>query len=161
VTDVGTNVQVNPLDGDTEDVRVTVPVKPPIEEMESADEPVTPAFTACDDGLALREKSTSETVNVTVAERVSEPLAPASVTVKEPSVVPLEHASMEVPDAPSGMVVGPKVHERPVDGETVEDRATVPVNPLSEVTVAVELPELPCAIETDVGLAATVKSSTV
>jgi hypothetical protein len=154
-------VQVRPLDGDIDDVRVTIPVKPPIEEMESADVLVTPAFTACDGGLALSEKSTSETVNVTVAEWVREPLDPASVTVKEPSVVPLEHASVEVPDAPSAIVVGPKVQERPVDGETDENRPTVPVKPLSEVTVTVELPELLCAIETGVGLATTVKSSTV
>ena len=46
-------------------------------------------------------------------------------------------------------------------GETVEVRATVPVNPLSGATVIVEAAEAPATTVTLVGLAVTVKSWTV
>jgi len=50
------------------------------------------------------------------------------------------------------------VHVRPVDGETEEVSATVPVNPLIGATVIVEVPAAPARTVTLVGLAVTEKS---
>jgi hypothetical protein len=50
---------------------------------------------------------------------------------------------------------------RPVLGDIVEARATVPENPLRAVTVIVEVPLTPARTVTPVGLAAIVKSCTV
>lgn len=54
-----------------------------------------------------------------------------------------------------------RVQVRPVLGDTVEARDTVPANPLSAVTVIVEVPLTPARKVTLVGLAAIVKSCTV
>ena len=54
-------------------------------------------------------------------------------------------------------LVGDRVHARPVEGETVAVRLTVPVNPPEPVTVMVEVPVAPALMETDVGLAERVK----
>jgi hypothetical protein len=54
-----------------------------------------------------------------------------------------------------------KVQVRPVLGDTIEVRATVPANPLSVVTVIVEVPLTPARTVTLVGFAAIVKSCTV
>jgi hypothetical protein len=70
--------------------------------------------------------------------------------------------SVEVTDPPRVTLVGLRVQERPVAGEMLEARFTVPVKPTSEVTVMVDEP-VPSAvespIETVVGLADTMKSS--
>ncbi len=58
------------------------------------------------------------------------------------------------------MLVGVRVQVRPA-GETVEVRATVPVNPLTGATVMVEAAAVPALTLTLVGLAVTVKSFTV
>jgi hypothetical protein len=71
-----------------------------------------------------------------------------------------EHDSVEVPDVPSATLVGDSVQVSPVDGETAEVRATVPVNPWSELMVTVEVPETPARKVTVVELAETVKSCT-
>jgi len=52
------------------------------------------------------------------------------------------------------------VHVSPA-GETADVRATLPENPLTPVTVIVEMAELPWTIVTLAGLAATVKLVTV
>ncbi len=49
----------------------------------------------------------------------------------------------------------------PVAGEIEAVRATVPANPLTLVTVMVEVPAVPALTATLVGLAVTVKSVTV
>lgn len=72
-----------------------------------------------------------------------------------------EHDSEEVPEEPNVTLVGDNVQVRPVDGDTFDVRATVPVNPWSELTVIVEAPETPARTVTVVGLAETVKSWTV
>ena len=56
------------------------------------------------------------------------------------------------------MLVGFRLHTRPVDGETVSDSETVPVNPLTADAVMVEVPGDPTVAVTLVGLAARVKS---
>jgi len=58
------------------------------------------------------------------------------------------------------MLVGLSEHARP-EGETVDVRVTVPVKPLTGVTVTVEVPVAPELMLTVVGLAVTVKSLTV
>ena len=50
------------------------------------------------------------------------------------------------------------MHVRPKLGEAVALRVTVPANPLTAVTVIVEVPAVPTVVVTEVGLAATVKS---
>jgi hypothetical protein len=62
---------------------------------------------------------------------------------------------------PNATLVGDTVQVRPVEGETADVRATVPVNPWSEVTVTVEVPENPVSTVAVVGFAETVKSCTV
>jgi hypothetical protein len=62
VTLVGLRVQVNPVDGDTDDVRLTVPVNPWTDVTVIVEVPVTPALTVTLVGLALIAKSGAETV---------------------------------------------------------------------------------------------------
>ena len=57
VTLVGLSVQVNPVEGDTDDVRVTVPVNEWIEVTVIVEVPAVPALTATLVGLAVTEKS--------------------------------------------------------------------------------------------------------
>jgi hypothetical protein len=77
--------------------------------------------------------------------------------------VPEVHDSVEVcGDVPKVTLVGVRVHVSPagVDAETV--RATVPVRPLTAVTVIVEVPDAPARIWAgDTAPAAIVKSTTV
>jgi hypothetical protein len=61
-----------------------------------------------------------------------------------------------VPEVPNVMLVGDRVHARPVAGETEEARLTVPVKPLCAATVIVEVPLTPARTVTLVGLAVTV-----
>jgi len=58
-------------------------------------------------------------------------------------------------------LVGVRVQVKPVAGETVAVRETIPLNPFCAVTVTVEVPAAPARIVTAVGLAAIVKSCTV
>jgi hypothetical protein len=62
VTLVGLSVQVNPVEGEADDVRVTVPVNPWIEVTVIVEVPVAPALTVTLVGLALIVKSGAETV---------------------------------------------------------------------------------------------------
>ena len=80
-----------------------------------------------------------------------------TVTVKDP--VEPEHDRFEVPEPTT--LVGVRVQVRPVLGDIVEARATVPAKPFRAVTVTVEVPLTPARTVTLVGLAAMVKSCTV
>ena len=71
------------------------------------------------------------------------------------ALVPV-HDRVEVPEPPV-MLVGLRVQVRPA-GETVDVRATVPVNPLIGATVMVDVAVAPERIVTLVGLAVTEKS---
>ena len=71
------------------------------------------------------------------------------------------HDSVDVCDAPRTMLVGARVQVRPVAGDIVDVRATVPVNPWTGATVIVEVAAVPAFVVTAVGLALTVKSFTV
>jgi len=62
---------------------------------------------------------------------------------------------------PRAMLVGDRVQVRPVDGETVVVRETVPVKPLKPETEIVEGPVEPDETMTLVGFVAMVKSWTL
>jgi hypothetical protein len=81
-----------------------------------------------------------------------------TVTVKVPLAEGV-HDRVEAPEPVT--LVGVRVHERPVAGETVWARLTTPTNPLTAVTVIVEVPAVPTVVLTAVGLAVTVKSCTM
>ena len=81
--------------------------------------------------------------------------------MKLPPVEPVQERA-EVPDVIELLrvtLVGDNVHVRPVDGETVSERVTVPVKPFSAVTVIVETPAVPRTTVRLVGLAAKLKSA--
>ena len=61
-----------------------------------------------------------------------------------------------MPEVPRVMLVGDRVHVRPVDGETVGVRLTVPVKPFCAETVIVEVPVAPARTVMAVGLPVTV-----
>src|SRR5207249_4116952 len=106
-------------------------------------------------GLAEIVKSGNPvTVKVTSTELVSEPLVPVTITVTVPAEVKVQD-SVEVPEPPV-TVAGESVH-----AELSDTRATSAVNPLTSATVMVEVPGLPVATVTDVGLAVSVKFWTV
>lgn len=63
---------------------------------------------------------------------------------------------MELPDPTK--LVGVRLQLRPVAGDVVAERATVPANPLNDVIDIVEVPLALAKADTLVGLAAIVKS---
>jgi hypothetical protein len=91
---------------------------------------------------------------LTVAEWDRVPLAPVTVTVYDPAD-PLQE-SVEVPEPVT--LVGVRVQVKPVAGLMFGVRLTTPTNPLSAVTVIVEVPETPAKTVALIGLAAIVKS---
>ena len=148
-------MQVRPA-GETVEVIATVPVKPLTGATVIVELAAAPARTVTLVGLAVTVKSL--TVTVTVAECVRDPLVPVTVTVYTPAGPVQDRA--EVWDAPKTILVGVRVHVRPA-GDTVDVRATVPVNPFTGATVIVDVAAVPTLTATLVGLAVTVKSVTV
>ena len=143
--------QVNP-DG-TVSVRETVPAKPLSAVTVMVEVADVPALTDAGE-LAAMVKSTK--LKVAVAECVSEPLVPVTVRVKVPAVVEL-HETEAVPE-PARLVGVMAPHVSP-DG-TVSVNDTVPVKPLTAVTVIVDVADAPTL--TAVGeIADTEKSVTV
>jgi hypothetical protein len=70
---------------------------------------------------------------------------------------------MEVPlvvDVLRAIVDGDRLHERPVEGETVSVSEIVPAKPSRPVTVTVEVPVAPAKTGTLIGFAVTAKSCT-
>jgi hypothetical protein len=65
----------------------------------------------------------------------------------------------DVPEPGAAMDVGLNAAVTPV-GKPEADKATAELNPPETVVVMVDLPVLPCATETDVGEAASVKAGT-
>jgi hypothetical protein len=57
-------------------------------------------------------------------------------------------------------LVGVRLQDNPVEGDTEDVRLTVPVNPFIDATEIVELPEVPAVTATLVELADTEKSGT-
>jgi len=86
-------------------------------------------------------------------------LVPVTVTVYEPAV-PLQER-LDVPEVPRVTLADDRLQDRPVEGETEADRATVPVKPCRLATVIVEVPDVLTRTVRLVGLAVTVKSCIV
>ncbi len=86
-------------------------------------------------------------------------MVPVTVTLKTPAADPVQE-SVEVPDPPD-MLGGLRVHARPVLGDRVADKLTVPANPFTAATVMIDVPAVLTFTVTDVGLALIVKSWTV
>jgi uncharacterized membrane protein len=68
------------------------------------------------------------------------------------------HDNVDTPDDPRVTLVGTSEHARPDDGAAEEEINTVPVNPLTAVTVIVDDPTTPALTDTEVGFTARVKS---
>ena|SRR3989442_8163629 len=99
------------------------------------------------------------TLKLTVADRLSPPLAPVTVTVNVVDVTEGVQERVEAPEdevVVSATVVGLRVHVRPDEGTTVLARLTVPMNPLALETVMVDVPLVPEKTSTLVGLALSV-----
>jgi len=86
------------------------------------------------------------------------PLVPVTVTVKLPLVVAVQDR-VALPEPVILVGVPPQVI--PVLGDTVAVRPTTPPNPLTEVTVIVDVPAWSTLTATLVGLAERVKSTAV
>ena len=138
VTLLGVRVHVRP-DGDTVEVRVTVPVNPLIGATVIVEVAAVPTVVVTAVGLADIVKSFG--VKVTNAEWDSVPLVPVTVTVKMIAVL-LVQESVDVWEAPRTTLVGLRVHVGPA-GDTDEDSVTVPVNPLTGATVIVDVADVP------------------
>lgn len=81
--------------------------------------------------------------------------------MKLPLVDPVQER-VEVADVVellSVTLVGDNVHVRPVDGEMVSERVTVPTKLFSAVTVIVEVPAVPTTTVRLVGFATMLKSA--
>jgi len=134
------------------DVKLTIPLKPLRAVTVMVEVPATLAFTVTVVGLADMVKSWTR--YVTVVDATFAPLEPFTVTVYCPGEP--EQESVEVPDVVN--VVTIREQERPVPGETVSFRVTVPKKVGAYVTVIVDSPVDPVMTETVEGLAVIVKA---
>jgi hypothetical protein len=159
---VGDRVQLRPVLGETEEPRLTVPVKPLCAATVIVEVPVTPARTVRVVGPAVTVYAVPE-LTLTVALVVNPPPVPVMVTVKVPGVEEVQDR-VETPVLDpllSVTPVGDREQVRPADGEIAAVRLTVPANPFRPATVMPEFPVPPEGKLRVVGLAATVKSWTV
>lgn len=86
------------------------------------------------------------------------PLVPVTMTMKLPLVVAVQDR-VALPEPLIAVGVTPQVI--PVVGDTVAVKLTTPPNPLTEVTVIVDIPPWSILTATLVGLAERVKSTAV
>ena len=131
-TIVGLRVAVSPVAEETA-VRLTVPAKLLTLATVMMEEPLPPCVMVRLDGLALMLKSLK--LNVAVAVRTSDPLVPVTVRVNVPAVVELQD-TVAVPEPVIVLgVIAPHVNP----AGTVSVSVTTPENPLTAVTVIVEV----------------------
>ncbi len=156
VTLVGLKDAVRPVEGVTDAVRLTVPVKPLTLVRVMVDVPEEPTWTVMTVGFAVMLKSVHVTVTVSDWGGV-EGLVPVTVTVKLP-VAEQVTVRMDVADPPDVRVTlaALSVRVRPA-GDEVAVSVTVPANPPWLVTVMVEVPDSPTERVRVFGLAATLK----
>lgn len=140
-----------PFDGERVASRSTVPVNPwsPFNEIWAV--PVDDARTVT---LAPGELTVkSWTVYSTNEECADAPgLVAVRVTLYTPAVSP-EQERLLVPEVPSTMLLDDNVHVNPVEGEIDATIVTMPVNPLSELTVTVDDLPTPARAVREIGLA--------
>ena len=162
VTLVGARVHVSPAGVDADTVRATVPVRPFRAVTVTVDVPEPPAR-ICAGVTAPAAMLKSTTTKVTVAvewDRV--PSVPVKVTVYVAAVVAVQLAVEVCGEVPNVTLVGLKVHVKPAGVDAEADSATVPVRPLTAVTVTVDVPDDPARIWAGVTApAAIVKSTTL
>jgi hypothetical protein len=156
VTGLVENVAVTPL-GRPEALSVVAELKPPVLVTVMVLVSLLPCVTVTDVGEALTLNAgvvDEFTVSATVVVAVRLPEVPVIVTVAEP-VVAVELAVRVSTLVP---VVGfvPNVAVTPL-GKPDAARVTLPVNPLTSVTVIVLVPLLPCVTVTLLGDAESVK----
>jgi hypothetical protein len=108
----GVRVHASP-DGDTELVKVTVPVNPLIGATVIVEVTAVPTRTLAVVGLAVTEKSGTATLYVTAALCESVPVTPVTVMVKLP-LVDAVHESVEPPELVT--LVGDRVQLMPAPG---------------------------------------------
>ncbi len=147
-------VQVRPA-GRGVSERATVPAKPFTAVTVIVEVAEEPEGTAAGE-VAAMVKSTK--VNVAVAVWVSEPLVPVMVTVKVPAEVELQDNVAVAGDGGRVTLPGLIAVQVSPEGKGVSDRLTVPVNPLTAVTVIVEVADWP-ALTAAGEVAVTVKSA--
>jgi hypothetical protein len=137
----------------TVSVRLTVPVNPLRAVTVMVEVAETPALTAAGEVAAMLK---SVTVNVALVEWLKVPLVPVIVRVYVAAIVELQE-TVAVPE-PVTLVglIAPQVRF----AGTVSVRLTVPANPLTAVTVIVEVADTP-ALTAAGDVAAIVKSVTV
>jgi hypothetical protein len=82
-------------------------------------------------------------------------VVPVTVTVNVPVVLPVQ---LRIDDPELAMLVGFRLHARPVEGETDEVKVTVPVKPFNGVMVIVEVAVEPTRVVALVGLEVIVNS---
>jgi hypothetical protein len=152
----GLNAAVTPV-GNPEAARVTLPVNPP------ASVTVITLVLPGSVGVMVTLAGFAESEKLGPAVTVSESVVVAVVLPEVPVIVIVAVPTAAVPLAISERVlvvlveVGVKVAVTP-DGRFEAARLTLPVNVPTSVTVIVVFPAAPpCAIDTDVGLAASVK----
>jgi len=158
---VGDSVHVRPLAGETEEVRLTVPVKPLCGLTVIIEVPVAPARTVRVVGLAVTVYGFPELI-LTVALVVIPLPVPVTVTVKVPGVEEVQdRVEAPVPPLLSVTLVDDREQVRPADGEMATVRVTVPANPFLLATVTPEFPLPPEGKFRVGGLVVTVKSWTL
>ena len=155
VTPVGVRVQISPVDGETDAVSVTVPVNALIDVTAIEEVPAVPAMTVTLVGLAFTEKSGTATLYAMAAPWDRAPLTPVTVIAKLPLVVAVQE-SVELPEPLTP--VGVRVQLMPLAGLLARLKLTTPVNPLTAVTVIVDVPAWLTLTATLVGFAEIVKS---
>jgi len=143
----------------TVSVRATVPENPFRAVIVMVEVALAPVLTAAGEVAEIEKSAAPVTLKVTVAVWEREPLVPVTVTVKEP-VADAVQERVEVPEVVvvlRVMLVALRAQLMPDEGETVSERATVPVKLLTAETVIVEVPAFPTVTLTLAGLADTVK----
>jgi hypothetical protein len=155
-------VHVSPAGVDADTVSATVPVRPLTAVTVIVEVPDAPAriWAGVTAPAAIVKSTTVKVMAAVVWLRV--PSVPVTVTVYV-AAVPEVQLRLEVcGDVPNVTLVGVNVHVSPAGVEADTVRATVPVRPLTAVTVIVEVPDAPARIWAgDTAPAAIVKSTTL
>jgi hypothetical protein len=128
---VALRLQDRPVLGETVSLSVTVPMKAGEYVTVIVVVPVEPTTTATLGGLVVTVNAVP-TVNLTETDRDKPLPVPVTVTLKLPEAAESVHDRVEVREVVvvlNAKLAGFKTHERPIVGETVLVKATVPVKP--------------------------------